>query len=630
MNWIWYVLALLWVLDGLRMRARLKSIVTLGNSVPPPPSPAGHRFFTTPGVEIDSATRSAALAHASAEKLHLVDLVPGDAPTLLALNLLQLVDPATYRGNRVAIGYTSGFAMLASDDLLTNKARVNPPSEVSPVELPRLARDLRRYAGEQADLVIAPGLKATRDRFTNEWPVWMASTAGNAHALFMLRIIMQAIVVAGIVLYPRAGLAALFALHLQPLIVFLGAPLKPRDLWISVLLRTPMDLIGWIRTFHSRFTAPNPRQALLDSRRGYYAKLMAQGTARFVEPRREDCPLCGSKDLKVRVRNVDLIQRKPGVFTLERCGQCGHTFQNPRLSPEGLNFYYTDFYDGLGGQVAETMFRARPGLYEQRAQAVAGLIKPQRWLDVGTGQGHFCAAARRVWSEAEFDGLDISETIDDAVRAGWMNRGYHGFLPDKAGDLKGFYDVASMFHCLEHTRDVREELKAVFTVLKPGGLAVIENPNPECLFGRIFGRFWLPWFQPQHLHMPTVKNLETLLDEQGFEVLRVQVGEAHLPIDCFAAIMLFYGWLSPKLALPWQPKPRWYHHVRHFVVWILGFPFLVIAMGLDTLLGPVCKRLGISNAIRIVARRRGIAGPLGAASTSEQTAPEPELAASRQ
>lgn len=624
MKWIWYLLAVLWILDGLRMRARLKGLATLDKQGPAP-LPDEHRIVITPGVQIDPATRSAALAYASEQQLHLLDLVPGDAPTLLALNLLQLVDPASYRHNRVAVGFTSGFAILASEDLLNNRAKIDPPPQTSPVELPRLTRELRRYAGEQADVVIAPGLKATEDRVTKDWPVWMASMAGNAHALFMLRIIMLAVVAAGVVFYPVAGLAALAALHVQPLIVFLGTPLQPRDLWLAVLLRTPMDLWGWLRMFHSRVTGPDARQAQLDARRGYYANLMAKGTTRFLEPRRVDCPLCGSQDLKVRIRNIDLIQRKPGVFTLERCGDCGHTFQNPRLSPEGLNFYYSDFYDGLGGQVAETMFRARPRLYEQRAKAVKGLITPEHWLDVGTGQGHFCAAARRVWNEAEFDGLDISETIDDAVRAGWMNRGYQGFLPDKAEDLKGFYDVASMFHCLEHTRDVREELKAVFTVLKPGGLAVIENPNPECLFGRIFGRFWLPWFQPQHLHMPTVKNLETLLDEQGFDVVRVQIGGAHLPIDCFAAIMLFYGWISPKLALPWQPRPRWYHHVRHFIVWILGFPFLVMAMGLDTLLGPICKRLGISNAIRIVARRRAVRGPARVASTSARTAPEEQL-----
>jgi SAM-dependent methyltransferase len=608
MSWIWYILAFLWIFDAFRMRARIKSLVTLVPNAQEPTS-GQFRIFTTAGVQIDGPTRTAALAYAAGQNLHLLDLVPGDTRTLQAIGLLQLVDPPTYRHNRVAVGYTSGFALVASEDVLTERARVSPAPVLSAVELPQLARNLRRFAGEQADLVIAPGLKATGDRLTTEWPVWAASVAGNAHALFMLRLIMNVVVIVGIVVSPQAGLVALAALHVQPLLTFLGTPLRPRDLWFASLLRTPLDLWGWALTFYSRLTAPDMRKVQLDSRRPHYAQMLSRGTAHFFEPRREDCPLCASGNLKVRVRNIDLIQGKPGVFKMEQCQACGHTFQNPRLSPEGLSFYYGDFYDGLGGQVAETMFRARPDLYEARARVVDGLIKPSRWLDVGTGQGHFCAAARRVWSEAEFDGLDISETIDDAVRAGWMNRGFHGFFPDKADDLKGAYDVVSMFHCLEHTPDLRRELKAVFTALSPGGLVVIENPNPECIFGKLFGRFWLPWFQPQHLHMPTTKNLRGVLEEQGFEVVRVQIGEAHLAIDCFAAIMLFYGWISPKLALPWQPRPRWYHHVRHFIVWVLGFPFIVMAFALDTLLGPLCKRVGISNAFRMVARRRETSGP---------------------
>lgn len=604
MEWIWYILAVLWLLDALRMRGRLSAIATLKGDGETGLSRSGFRVVHTPGVVVDERTRAAAFAHAARQDLDLLDLVPGDTPALLSLNLLQLVDPDTYRRNRVAIGYTSGFAMVASEDLLSRRAQLNPPSELSATELPELARALRKFAGEKADVVIAPGLRATRDRFSNEWPVWVASVAGNAHGLFMLRLLMQLAVLAGVVFYPRAGLVALAALHLQPLLTFLGTPLMPRDLWLVTLLRTPLDLIGWIRTCYSRFTTPDPRKAQIEARRPHYAELLKRDPARYFEPRRADCPLCGSANLAVRVRNSDLIQCKPGTFTLEQCGSCGHTFQNPRLSLEGLDFYYADFYDGLGGQVAETMFRARPGLYEARAHAVAGIIEPARWLDVGTGQGHFCAAARRVWPKAEFDGLDISETIDEAVRAGWMNRGYRGFFPDQADRLRGFYDVVSMFHCLEHTPDVRRELRAVHTALRPGGLAVIENPNPECVFGSLFGRFWLPWFQPQHLNMPTVANLRKALEQEGFEIKRVQVGEAHLPIDCFAAVMLLFGWISPKLALPWQPRPRWYHHVRHFAVWVLGFPLILLSMMLDWALGPLCRRMGVSNAFRVVAARR--------------------------
>jgi SAM-dependent methyltransferase len=598
MSWLWYLMAVLWVLDALRMRTRLAAIPVLPHSNEPP-SPK-HRFFAAPDAKLTEETRSAASAWATAQKLELLDLIPSDAPALMLLAIAQFVDPKTYRHNRVAPGFSAGSAFLADEALLrradTDPATVSEPGKV--------ARRLKRFAGEAADLAVAPSLKADCDSMTSDWGVLSETVGGHSHGVFVLRLLMVALLLTGIVMYPAAGLTALIVSHLQPLIATGGLGLRPRDLWVTVLLRTPMELWEWILMLRSRIRIAAARRKLMDERRPYYEQLLAAGTKRFFEARRPDCPLCGSTDLKVRIRNTDLTQRKPGVFTLEHCRKCGHTFQNPRLTPEGLNFYYSDFYDGLGGNLADAMFRARPGLYIGRARVVEGLVEPKRWLDVGTGQGHFCSAARSAWPDAEFDGLDIADSIDDAVRAGWMNRGYRGFLPDVAPQIRGQYDVVSMFHCLEHTPEPRREIAAAYTALAPGGVVLIEVPNPECPLGRWLGKFWLPWFQPQHLHMPTAKNLEDLLQEQGFDTVRVQVREAHLPVDFFSAIGMFFGVLGPRPHLPWRPRPGWLTRLRFHAVWNLGFPLLIVGLILDAVLGPILQRMGVSNAYRIVARRR--------------------------
>jgi hypothetical protein len=89
-----------------------------------------------------------------------------------------------------------------------------------------------------------------------------------------------------------------------------------------------------------------------EARRAYYQTELARGVGRFLEPRRDTCPWCGSTDLSVRLWTSDLTQRKPGRFTLEQCGTCRHIFQNPRLTPAGLDFYYRDFYRLPGEFVA--------------------------------------------------------------------------------------------------------------------------------------------------------------------------------------------------------------------------------------------------------------------------------------
>ena len=117
--------------------------------------------------------------------------------------------------------------------------------------------------------------------------------------------------------------------------------------------------------------------------RPVYEALLAGGTDKFFEPRREDCPVCGSRELRVRLRNTDLLQNKPGRFTLEQCTHCGHIFQNPRLSPAGLAFYYRDFYDGIGTASLGRMFATSGAIYVDRARAVAKFAsRSGGWMSV--------------------------------------------------------------------------------------------------------------------------------------------------------------------------------------------------------------------------------------------------------
>src|SRR5438270_4799824 len=149
------------------------------------------------------------------------------------------------------------------------------------------------------------------------------------------------------------------------------------------------------------------------------------------------------------------------------------------------------------------------------------------WLDVGAGHGHFCFAARDELPGTTFDGLDLSESIDEAKRRGWIDTAYRGLFPELAAGFAGHYDAISMSHYLEHTLDPKLELDAARTALAPDGCLLIELPDPEFALGRILRRYWLPWFQPQHLHLLSVANLERLLRERGFAPVAWHRGLAH-------------------------------------------------------------------------------------------------------
>jgi SAM-dependent methyltransferase len=350
---------------------------------------------------------------------------------------------------------------------------------------------------------------------------------------------------------------------------------------------------------------PADPDLLAAGRRGYTRDL-AGGLEGFFEPRRRDCPWCGGQSLTRRLTSGDLSQTKPGVFRLDACRACGHVFQNPRLTPAGLEFYYRDFYDGLGEARMRAVFGFGDGPYLSRLAALPAAAVRGRWLDVGAGHGHFCNVARGRHPDITFEGLDQGEAIEEAARAGWVDRAHRGSFPALAPSFAGRYDVVSMFHYLEHTRDPFAELDAARAALRPGGHLVVELPNIESLSSRLLGRWWAGWLVPQHQHLPPADNLLAALTARGLTPVSVQFGEAHAGGGPGIAAFLMLQRLAPNPAWPWRPDthPR-LRRGAHLLAMAMLVPVGVVAALADAVLRPVCVTGRRSDAYRVVARRDG-------------------------
>ncbi len=300
----------------------------------------------------------------------------------------------------------------------------------------------------------------------------------------------------------------------------------------------------------------------------------------FHEPRRDDCPWCGSDRLDTLVRMPDPARRTPGTFVLETCRACAHVFQNPRLTADALALYPRRPYGGHGGA------RRRPAA----ARAVPPAAEPESWLDVGTGYGHFPEAAREVHPYTCFDGLDTTPRVQHARAAGRVEEAHQGELtdPEITARLRGRYDVVSMFHHLEHTSDPREELRAALAVLRPGGHLLIELPDPGCAFGALLGRRWAPYDQPRRLHLLPPRNVLAELEAAGCTIVTVDRSGPHVPYDLTGAVSLALARRRTAPALA----------VR---------PVLAAATALDRGLAPLLRRTRFSNACRVLARKPGSA-----------------------
>ncbi|MGH9126484.1 MAG: class I SAM-dependent methyltransferase [Acidimicrobiales bacterium] len=571
-------------------------------------------------VAVDAPTRVAAAAFARDEGLDVLDLVPADLPYDQVLDLARGVDTATYRTAPLAPGRGAGHAMLVRRrvwDRVAESAGEEAPwaaeavrdsgsngSAAGDVVLPdraamvALAEQLKLHAPRSTDLAVAPSLSAAELSPTERVRLLEALYGGAASMAEAFPALRSLLLLAGLALCPGWGAVAAAESLLQPYLVARGfsPPLRPR----RGKPVGPWALLGAARAPQAK-AADDP----VESRRPAYTIELAEGTERFFEPRRDTCPWCESTALRTRVRTPDLTQFKPGEFVIDECTACGLAFQNPRLNLDGLDFYYRDFYDGLGAGEADFLFSQSEPSYRGRVALAARHATPRTWLDVGTGYAHFCVVAAGLLPSTRFDGLDFGSSVEAARQRGWIANAYRGLFPDVAAGLAGCYDLVSMHHYLEHTRDPRAELEAAWTALAPGGHLLVEVPDPESRFAKLLGRYWVPWLQPQHQQFLSVAHLRSALEVLGFTIVEVERGPVRQPVDVAGAFWLLFGDIAPTPNVPWRNPPTLASRLERWAILAAMAPLLAGGLAADRVLQPLIaeRAPAWSNAYRVLAQR---------------------------
>ncbi|MBW8484782.1 class I SAM-dependent methyltransferase [Actinomadura parmotrematis] len=561
----------------------------------PPDGPA-YGMLAAPGAMLPGAVRAAALDHARRHDLQVLDLVPADLAVRRALDLAAATDPRRYRADPLGAGPGAGFVTLVRTDLLARAGQ--PAASLDPGAHAAATARLRRYAA-RADIAVVPGRTAPGEPACRGRRARLRGQGADPHLAVAGSAAAYAAVASAAVLDPWWGLAAVAAYCAAPYLALAGGPLRPRDLHRTALLRPLLAPRTWRATLADRPTAwERARDAEREEARAFYREELA-GPGRFLEPRRPDCPWCGSRSLSRHVTSGDIVQGKPGRFTLERCRDCRHIFQNPRLSAEGLAFYYRDAYDGLGAATAERLFASQTRSYRGRAALAAAHAAPRAWLDVGAGHGHFCRAAAAVLPGTAFDGLDLGAGVEEGARRGWLRRAHRGRFTELPDDLAGRYDLVSMHHYLEHTPDPQAELDAAAKILPAGGHLLLELPDPESMPARLLGRRWIGWLQPQHLHMIPLRNLEEALAARGLRVVARERRAAHQRLDAVCAVAIVLDALAPPPDRPWAP-PRRGAHLRRALAATAAAPLFLAAWAADRFALPL---LPGGNAYRVLARK---------------------------
>ena len=230
------------------------------------------------------------------------------------------------------------------------------------------------------------------------------------------------------------------------------------------------------------------------------------------------CPSCGGTACRLR------FEEPP--FRIAKCRGCGLVYL---LNPPPEEQLYEDYYarsapDPAAYRLAspDAALAELYAINEQRAEAIQRLRAsgdgPGTLLDVGCGRGYFLKTAREAGYAVT--GLEVAEHAAAYARRHYGLPVRVGRLASLAGEA-AHYDVVTLWHVLEHFVDPFAALGHLRTLLRPGGVCVLEVPNLYSFKFILSGGRWEGGNHPRyHRTFFTAHTLRRALRDAGFARVR--------------------------------------------------------------------------------------------------------------
>lgn len=191
---------------------------------------------------------------------------------------------------------------------------------------------------------------------------------------------------------------------------------------------------------------------------------MTAATVRTSRWSQRTCPICGCADhLVVIGERTATVRQRTTAFEWRQtdglCSGCGLIQSLRAPEPEFLDDYYADAQTAV-----DPSFNAAARLSTIRRLHQGGLL-----LEIGAADGAFCARLRENGIDAV--GIDpLGDQESEFVVAGYASDGVLG---------AGSADTVVAYHVMEHATDPLAWLQSIRSMLKAGGILIIEVPDVD-------------------------------------------------------------------------------------------------------------------------------------------------------
>lgn len=191
-----------------------------------------------------------------------------------------------------------------------------------------------------------------------------------------------------------------------------------------------------------------------------------------------------------------------------KCSYCGLGKTN-RLNEQGGNYHRDPAYIE-----EETLFK---NIFQKRANIINKLTDSGKALEVGCSTGILLSLLReKGW---RVQGIEVSKLAAEAAK----KRGIYVILqPFEKYKFNEKFDLVIFNHTLEHLQNPKDVVEKSYKLLNKNGLIYIDLPNFGGSSAKILGVKWPMLLPKEHLWNFSLKSLEILLRDIGFNIIYVE------------------------------------------------------------------------------------------------------------
>lgn len=234
------------------------------------------------------------------------------------------------------------------------------------------------------------------------------------------------------------------------------------------------------------------------------------------------CPICNSDEIRQELEGYD-YETQTGSYGIWMCRDCHIRFTNPRPIESEIPKLYDQRETLDFRQSSHFLEKIRMHQHQRRIGALMNKLSlppKAKVLDYGCGDSTFSLALADHFEVTAVDFDPKAPPVLQQPRKTAFAIHYQQ-IQEWSGTNDSRYDLIILRHVLEHTSLPGDLLHGLGERMNEGGYLLIEVPNYNTIWVRLFKRFWSGLYLPRHYYHFTKDTLPKVLPSQ-FEIISLR------------------------------------------------------------------------------------------------------------